>query len=224
MLLFVCVFRRTVGETIKPCSLVGGENMQLNEDTCESNMHNELKIMYIKEEEPNDDEYLWCCTMTDPVSLHSGTCGGKNCTPWAAFWRSGSPFPESIEKTLTCGNGHNGTHHAHFPVRRASTFSAAVQLKLDDPDLIEKNYGWRQATACYSIRFVENCCHPCRHLFSSSPVQGLWECCGWLRMPLVSCSQPGCTQGKVSLENPEPVKDVDHEPNSTTNGDNQCLC
>ncbi|MCJ8732996.1 hypothetical protein PDJAM_G00217920 [Pangasius djambal] len=44
---------------MKPCSLVG-KNMQLNEDTCESNTHNELKIIYIKEEEPNDDEYLYC--------------------------------------------------------------------------------------------------------------------------------------------------------------------
>lgn len=54
---------------IKPSLLIGeflfthgslqeGKNMQLNEDTCESNMHNELKIIYIKEEEPQEDEYL----------------------------------------------------------------------------------------------------------------------------------------------------------------------
>ncbi|KAB5526087.1 hypothetical protein PHYPO_G00147680 [Pangasianodon hypophthalmus] len=189
--------------------------------------------------------------------------------PWAAFWRSGSPFPESIEKTLTRVGTATALAMLTFLYAGINVFCwSAVQLKLDDPDLIDKNYGWRRATAYYSIRFVENialtslwfthrtefyrqvdapvlelllllsyalavffmllfyqCCHPCRHLFSSSPVQGLWECCGSLRMPAVSCSQPGCTQEKVSLENPDQAKDVDHEQISTTNGDiNQCLC
>lgn len=34
------------------------EVMQPNEESCDSTMHNQLKIIYIKEEEPNDDEYL----------------------------------------------------------------------------------------------------------------------------------------------------------------------
>ncbi|XP_053472416.1 membrane transport protein XK [Ictalurus furcatus] len=187
--------------------------------------------------------------------------------PWVEFWRSGSPFPESIEKTLTRVGTATALAMLTFLYAGINVFCwSAVQLKLDDPDLIDKNYGWRRATAYYCIRFVENialtslwfthrtefyrqvdapvlelllllsyalavffmllfyqCCHPCRHLFSSSPVQGLWECCGSLRMPSVSCSQPGCTQRKESFENPEQA--VDHEPISTTNGDiNQCLC
>lgn len=187
--------------------------------------------------------------------------------PWVEFWRSGSPFPESIEKTLTRVGTATALAMLTFLYAGINVFCwSAVQLKLDDPDLIDKNYGWRRATAYYSIRFVENialtslwfthrtefyrqvdapvlelllllsyalavffmllfyqCCHPCRHLFSSSPVQGLWECCGSLRIPSVSCSPPGCTQRKESLENPEQA--VDHEPISSTNGDiNQCLC
>lgn len=52
-----------------------GKNMQLNEDTCESSMHNELKIIYIKEEEPNDDEYLCESSLSLNNTLHdSASC------------------------------------------------------------------------------------------------------------------------------------------------------
>ncbi|XP_060780245.1 histone-lysine N-methyltransferase PRDM9-like isoform X2 [Neoarius graeffei] len=56
---------------MKPYSLVG-ENMQLDEDTCESNSHKELKIIYIKEEPPNDDEYLYGYLKVEGASTPGG--------------------------------------------------------------------------------------------------------------------------------------------------------
>lgn len=35
-----------------------GRNMKINQDSCESNEHKELKMICVKEEEPDDDEYL----------------------------------------------------------------------------------------------------------------------------------------------------------------------
>lgn len=60
-------------------SLREGENMQLNEDTRESNLHSELKIIYIKEEEPNNDEYLCESSLCLNNTLHdSAPCFSPN--------------------------------------------------------------------------------------------------------------------------------------------------
>ncbi|XP_062845623.1 membrane transport protein XK [Trichomycterus rosablanca] len=189
--------------------------------------------------------------------------------PWAAFWHSGSPFPESIEKTLTRVGTATALGMLTFLYAGINVFCwSAVQLKLDDPDLIDKSHGWKRAMAYYCLRFIENvalillwfthrtdfyqqvdapvlelllllgyvlavffmllfyqCCHPCRHLFSSSPAQGLYECCGLLRIPSMPCTQTGCHQDKVSLENFDSAKDSGHRPLSTTKRDiSRSLC
>ncbi|KAF5889961.1 histone-lysine N-methyltransferase PRDM9-like [Clarias magur] len=43
---------------------VEGRNMQMNQDSCESNEHKELKMICVKEEEPDEDEYLFCLYLT----------------------------------------------------------------------------------------------------------------------------------------------------------------
>lgn len=189
--------------------------------------------------------------------------------PWAAFWRSGSPFPESIEKTLTRVGTATALGMLTFLYAGINVFCwSAVQLKLDDPDLIDKSHGWKRAMAYYCLRFIENvtliwlwfthrtdvyqqvdapvlelllllgyvlavffmllfyqCCHPCRHLFSSSPVRGLCECCGLLRTPAMTCPRSGCHPIKESLENPELPKDSGHGSLSTAKRDiSRSLC
>lgn len=49
-----------------------GENVQLNEESRESSeVHEEFKIIYIKEEEPSDDEFL-CESLNH--TLESAAC------------------------------------------------------------------------------------------------------------------------------------------------------
>ncbi|XP_051938361.1 membrane transport protein XK isoform X2 [Hippocampus zosterae] len=128
--------------------------------------------------------------------------------PWILFWRSHSPFPQHIEKTLT-------------------------HVKLSDPDLINKSQNWYRMVVYYMVRFIENAsllliwyiyrtdfyefmsapllmlellgaygaciffmlvfyqsCHPCRRLFMSSMSQGFEDCCALL---CLSCSSAELT-------------------------------
>nr|XP_010957785.2 membrane transport protein XK [Camelus bactrianus] len=79
------------------------------------------------------------------------------CYPWILFWCSGSPFPENIEKALSRVGTTIVLGFLTLLYAGINMFCwSAVQLKINNPDLISKSQNWYQLLAYYMLRFIEN--------------------------------------------------------------------
>lgn len=77
--------------------------------------------------------------------------------PWILFWCSGSPFPENIEKALSRVGTTIVLCFLTLLYTGINMFCwSAVQLKINNPDLISKSQNWYQLLAYYMMRFIEN--------------------------------------------------------------------
>ncbi|XP_005080636.1 membrane transport protein XK [Mesocricetus auratus] len=77
--------------------------------------------------------------------------------PWILFWLSGSPFPENIEKALSRVGTTIVLCFLTLLYAGINMFCwSAVQLKIDNPDLISKSQNWYRLLIYYMTRFIEN--------------------------------------------------------------------
>ncbi|KAL8190394.1 UNVERIFIED_CONTAM: hypothetical protein K2H54_052156 [Gekko kuhli] len=77
--------------------------------------------------------------------------------PWILFWQSKSALPENIEKALSKVGTTIVLGLLTFLYAGINMFCwSAVQLKLNDSDLIDKSQNWYRLALYYIIRFFEN--------------------------------------------------------------------
>ncbi|XP_012882202.1 PREDICTED: membrane transport protein XK [Dipodomys ordii] len=77
--------------------------------------------------------------------------------PWILFWFSGSPFPENIEKAFSRVGTTIALCFLTLLYAGINMFCwSAVQLKLDNPELISKSQNWYRLLVYYMMRFIEN--------------------------------------------------------------------
>ncbi|KAM9320029.1 endoplasmic reticulum membrane adapter protein XK [Gastrophryne carolinensis] len=77
--------------------------------------------------------------------------------PWILFWQTKSPFPENLEKALSRVGTTIALCMLTFLYAGINMFCwSAVQLKLNDSDLISRSQNWYCMAVYYMVRFIEN--------------------------------------------------------------------